>query len=111
MLKTCAEVHVNGKLAGVRLARPFRFEVTDLVREGENEIQIRVVNTLANHMSSYPTKFVYKGKNLDIPDSTRTRSSYPAVLADQTISGLLGPVQLQFLSKVNLFAKLVKSNA
>jgi hypothetical protein len=33
------------------------------------------------------------------------------VLADQTISGLLGPVQLQFLSKVNLFAKLVKSNA
>ena len=63
MVKTCAEVHVNGKLAGVRLARPFRFEITDLVREGENEIQIRVVNTLANHMSSYPTKSVYKGKN------------------------------------------------
>jgi hypothetical protein len=113
MVKTCAEVHVNGKLAGVRLARPFRFEVTDLVREGENEIQIRVVNTLANHMSSYPTKFVYKGQNSfhDIPDSVRTRGNYPAVLADQTISGLLGPVQLRFLSKVNLLAKLVKSNA
>lgn len=113
MVKTCAEVHVNGKLAGVRLARPFRFEITDLVREGENEIQIRVVNTLANHMSSYPTKSVYKGKNsfLNIPDSMRTRSSYPAVLADQTISGLQGPVQLRFLSKVSLFARLVKSNA
>ena len=41
----------------------------------------------------------------------RTRSSYPAVLADQTISGLQGPVQLRFLSKVSLFARLVKSNA
>ena len=108
MVKTCAEVHVNGKLAGVRLARPFQFEITDFVREGENEIQIKVVNTLANHMSSYPTKFVYKGKNSfrDIPDSVRTRSSYPAVLADQTISGLLGPVELRFLSKVNLIATL-----
>jgi len=114
MVKTCAEVHINGTLAGVRLARPFRFEVTDLVREGKNEIQIRVVNTLANHMSSYPTQFVYpnKGQTHDIPESSmRTRNSYPAVLADQTISGLLGPVQLRFLSKINLFAKLVKSNA
>jgi hypothetical protein len=112
MVKTCAEVHVNGKLAGVRLARPFQFEITDLVREGENLIQIRVTNTLANHMSSYPTKFVYKGENsfVDIPDSLRTRSSYPAVLADQTISGLLGPVQVRFLSKVNLFARRVKSD-
>ncbi len=115
MVKTCAEVHVNGKLAGVRVARPFRFDVADLVREGENEIQIRVVNTLANHMSSYPSNFVYKGQSggreLAIPDSMRTRSSYPAVFADQTISGLLGPVQLRFLSKVNSFARVVKSNA
>ena len=111
MVKTCAEVHVNGKLADVRLARPFRFDITNLVREGENHIQIRVANTLANHMSTYPTKFVYKGKNsfVDIPDSLRTRSSYPAVLADQTISNLLGPVQVQFLSKVNLFARLGRS--
>jgi hypothetical protein len=72
-----AEVHVNGKPAGVKMARPFCFDVTQLVEEGENRIQVKVVNTLANHMSTYPTNFVYEG---------------------QTLSGLLGPVKLQFLS-------------
>jgi len=52
-------------------------------------------------MSSYPAKFMDKGKNsfLDIPDSTRTRISYPAVLADQTISGLLGQSNFDSLPK------------
>ena len=77
-VSTTAEVHVNGKLAGVGMARPFRFDVTELVEEGENEIEVKVVNTLANHMSTYPTNYVYEG---------------------QTVSGLLGPVKLQFLSQ------------
>jgi hypothetical protein len=63
------------------LARPFRFDITNFVKEGENEIQIKVVNTLANHMSTYPTKYIYEG---------------------QTQSGLLGPVEIRFLSKINL---------
>ena len=75
---TTAELLVNGRPAGVRMARPYRFDVTGLVAEGENEIQVKVVNTLANHMSTYPTNYVYEG---------------------QTVSGLLGPVKLQFLSK------------
>jgi hypothetical protein len=52
-------------------------------------------------MSSYPAKFMDKAKNsfLDIPDSTRTRISYPAVLADQTISGLLGQSNFDSLPK------------
>jgi hypothetical protein len=80
-VRTVAEVHVNGNSAGVRLARPFRFDITNFVKEGENEIQIKVVNTLANHMSTYPTKYIYEG---------------------QTQSGLLGPVEIRFLSKINL---------
>ena len=72
-----AEVHVNGKLAGGGMARPYRFDVTDLVHTGENCIEVKVVNTLANHMSTYPTRYVREG---------------------QTVSGLLGPVELQFLS-------------
>jgi hypothetical protein len=82
-VSTTAEVHVNGKSAGVKMARPFCFDITGLVKAGENQIQVKVVNTLANHMSSYPTTYIYEG---------------------QMVSGLLGPVKLQFLSKVNLTA-------
>ena len=39
---TVAEVQGNGKPAGVRFARPFRFDVTKLVHAGNNDIQIRV---------------------------------------------------------------------
>jgi hypothetical protein len=82
-VETTVEVHVNGKPAGIKMGRPFRFDITQLVFEGENQIQVKVVNTLANHMSTYPTNYVYKG---------------------QTVSGLLGPVSIQFLSKVTLTA-------
>jgi hypothetical protein len=81
---TTAEVCVNDKSAGVRMAKPFSFDITGLVKAGVNQIQVKVVNTLANHMSSYPTTYVYEG---------------------QMVSGLLGPVKLQFLSKVTLTAR------
>jgi glycosyl hydrolase family 2 len=82
-VKTLADLSVNGRPAGVKLARPFRFDVTDLLSEGSNQIEIKVANTLANHMSTYPTVFVREG---------------------QTVSGLLGPVQLRFLAPVRLVA-------
>ena len=82
-LSTTAEVHVNGKPAGVKMGRPFCFDITQFVFEGENQIQVKVVNTLANHMSTYPTNYVYEG---------------------QTVSGLLSPVKIQFLSKAALIA-------
>ncbi len=78
-----ADVSVNGEAAGVLMARPYRLDVTGLVREGANGIEVKVVNTLANHMSSYPTRHVLTG---------------------QTVSGLLGPVELQFLRRVELRA-------
>jgi hypothetical protein len=66
------------------MTRPFQLDITDLARPGENRLQVKVANTLANHMRTYPTKFVFEG---------------------QTVSGLLGPVRLTFLSKVTLTAK------
>jgi hypothetical protein len=76
---TVAEVHVNGKPAGVRMARPFRFDITGLVKPGRNQIRVKVANTLANHMSTYPTRYVFPG---------------------QTVSGLLGPVNIELISPV-----------
>ncbi|MBW8041074.1 MAG: hypothetical protein FVQ85_13880 [Planctomycetes bacterium] len=44
-----AEVLVNGKTVGVRLARPFKFDLTRFVKEGENALEVRVANTIAPH--------------------------------------------------------------
>jgi len=66
-----AEVFVNGKKAGVRLARPFKFDVTKLLCVGDNTFEIRVANTIAPH---------YK--------------TIPAMNLGPTGSGLIGPVKL-----------------
>ena len=79
-------VQVNGRDAGVRMALPFRFDITDLVRPGENEIGVTIVNTLANHMSSYPTNFIYEG---------------------QLVSGLIGPARLEFHAQFEMDAVVV----
>jgi hypothetical protein len=67
-----AEVHVNGQLAGTRVAPPWRVDVSKQVRLGKNRIEVLVFNTLANHYMTIPTR--YRG--------------------DPT-SGLLGPVTLE----------------
>lgn len=41
-----AEVFVNGKSAGVRLSKPYRFDLSKLAVCGENSIAIEVTNTL-----------------------------------------------------------------
>ena len=81
-VNTTAEVHVNTKPAGLRMARPYTFDLSSLLHVGENTIEVRVRNTLANHYNiDYPTNFVYAG---------------------QTVSGLLGPVALGFMREVEL---------
>jgi hypothetical protein len=42
------EVVVNGQSAGVRLWAPYAVEITDLLRPGENTLELRVANTLVN---------------------------------------------------------------
>src|SRR5262249_19866125 len=48
--RNVAEVFVNGERAGIGMARPFRFDVTRLVKAGLNALEVKVANTLANHM-------------------------------------------------------------
>ena len=47
-VRECAEAWLNGARAGVRIYPPFNFDITDLARAGENELEVRVVNTAAN---------------------------------------------------------------
>jgi hypothetical protein len=71
-----AEVHVNNQPAGIRLTPPWKFDLTPLAKPGENQIEVLVYNTLANHYSTIPTR--YRRPNT---------------------SGLLGPVQIESRSK------------
>jgi hypothetical protein len=51
-VRDVAEVELNGKALGRRLWRPYRYDVTDIVRPGSNQITVRVTNTLANQMGT-----------------------------------------------------------
>ena len=69
-----AEVRINGKTAGVLVSPPWKLNISAYIREGKNQIEILVYNTLANHYLTIPTK-------------------YPG---DSLKSGLIGPVKLVF---------------
>lgn len=70
-VSSSAEVFVNGRSAGVRIAPPWRWDIAPLVRTGANSLEVLVYNTLSNHYLTIPTR--YRGS--------------PA-------SGLLGPARL-----------------
>ena len=52
-----AEVKINGRPAGVLVAPPYELDITDLIKNGENEIEVTVCNTLYNHYKTIPTKY------------------------------------------------------
>src|SRR5690606_10428797 len=45
---------VNGREAGVRMWRPYVFDVQELLREGANELRLSVTNSLANEYDGLP---------------------------------------------------------
>ena len=48
------EVFVNGVSAGIQIAAPYRYDLSGLVKEGENELRIEVATTLEREMSQHP---------------------------------------------------------
>ena len=72
VVATC-EVKVNGTSAGILLAPPFQIDITRLLKQGNNKIEILVYSTLANHYQTIPTP--YRG---------------------DPKAGLIGPVNLLF---------------
>ncbi len=73
---SAATLLVNGKEIGTRLAPPYTFDITRYLKKGNNQIEVTVYNTAANHYTTIPTE--YRG-------STR--------------SGLIGPVKIKAVNK------------
>ena len=51
------EVIVNGVNTGKKICPPYTADITDAVKDGENEIVIRVVNTLIRNANTKPGIF------------------------------------------------------
>ena len=107
-----AEVHLNGKNLGILWKPPFRVEVTDAVKEGENTLELRVINLWINRqigdehlpedsdrnpngtLKSWPP-WVQEGK--PSPTGRYTFTDWRLWKKDDPLveSGLLGPVTIQ----------------
>ena len=65
-MKDCAKVVVNGKVAGELIKYPYVLDITDCVKEGENEIVVEVTNVMINRMIDPEIKTgYYEGTVID----------------------------------------------
>lgn len=53
-----AEVRVNGRPVGTRIFAPYRFDISEAVREGENTIEITVANTCVHEQTDSFSRFM-----------------------------------------------------
>lgn len=81
-----AGVRVNGRSVGTVWARPYRVEITEAVRSGENVLEIEVTGTWFNRL-------VY---DANLPESKRKTWTIGGPKKEESLrdSGLLGPVVL-----------------
>jgi hypothetical protein len=82
-----AKVKINGQYAGGVWTAPYRLNVTNCLKQGENTIEIEVVNTWVNRIIG----------DMNLPDEQRkVKPQYNSWRADSPLqsSGLLGPVEL-----------------
>jgi hypothetical protein len=90
-VQVIAEVKLNGKNCGIAWTPPYSVEVTDALRPGRNELEVRVANTWMNRLLG-------EGR---VPGATRhawtTETSLRFTNKDSQplSSGLLGPVTIQ----------------
>jgi hypothetical protein len=85
-VKDAAEVKINGVAAAALVVHPFTTDVRSLLHEGDNEIEVTVVNSLTNYAST-----IQWPKNPANPIA-----HFPPISA-----GLLGPVLLEYQTESN----------
>ncbi len=86
-VKNIAEVSVNGKSLGIVWKKPFRVAVTSALKQGVNQLEIKVANLWVNRLI---------GDEQPGVTNKITYTTMPFYKADSPLlpSGLLGPVQV-----------------
>jgi hypothetical protein len=92
-VRDIAELSVNGKMLGILWKPPYRVDVTDTLRIGENEIQIKVTNQWMNRLIGDRSASADK-KVLSSGNTMMFFGGMPPL----SESGLIGPVMV--VSKV-----------
>ena len=90
-----AEVKINGKDKGILWTKPFRIEISNELQEGENTLEINVVNSWFNRVAGdemYPDKKQFTSTNAVLINDFRGRPRKEIPLEP---SGLLGPVTIE----------------
>lgn len=87
-----AEVIVNGKSLGVVWKEPYRIDVTDALKAGQNKLEIKVTNLWVNRLI---------GDKQPGVTNKLTYTSFPYYQANSPLvpSGLLGPVRVVSVKK------------
>jgi hypothetical protein len=91
-VRDAAVVMVNGKPAGTLWHPPYELDLTPLLKDGDNTIEVRVFNTATNEMAGRPPvdytalKAVY-GDRFQMQDMDKI---------DAATSGMVGPVTLEY---------------
>jgi hypothetical protein len=80
-----AEVWINGKNAGSRMWRPFRYDISGFIKEGENSIRIRVGNLVHNEMCLVN----------DVEESIHFWGKTGIPLLEDLDAGLFGPMKIK----------------
>ena len=114
-----AEVKLNGKDLGILWKPPYRVEVTDAIKAGENKLEVKVVNLWINRMigdeqlpedsdrrkegtvKAWP-QWLQDGK--PSPAGRFTFSSFKIWKKSDPLaeSGLIGPVTIQSIESINM---------
>ncbi len=86
-LANLAEVQLNGKACGISWTAPYRIDITEAVKKGDNQLRILVTNTWANRLIG----------DRALPAEQRlTNTTAPSPAANKPLlpAGLLGPVSI-----------------
>jgi hypothetical protein len=82
-----AKVKINGQYAGGAWTLPYRVDITDFLKEGDNTVEVEVVNTWVNRLIG----------DLGLPKEERRVQGTHIYLREDTPlheSGLIGPVKV-----------------
>ena len=91
-VQVLAQVRLNGRELGTRWTPPYRVDITDAIKTGENTLEVSVVNLWPNRMI---------GDQFLPPEQRYTSSTWNPFTKTSPLleSGLLGPVTLQGTSE------------
>lgn len=92
-----ADVWLNDEPLGITWTKPYRYEVTELIKAGENKLRIEVINTWSNRIiGDLTSKKKYTKTNLTQRGSRELLWTETPLIE----SGLLGPVNIQVIKTI-----------